>query len=79
MDGSDKSGFRRALVFGAGKSGGAASELLRHCGAEVRVLDGDDAYPDGAWDLAVTSPGVPLTHPWQVAARAAGVSVISEL
>ena len=77
-----------ALVFGAGKSGAAAAELLRRVNgragarpsrAEVRVLDGDDAYPDGAWDLAVTSPGVPLTHPWQVAARAAGVPVISEL
>jgi len=68
-----------ALVFGAGKSGAAAAALLRRVGAEVRVLDGDDAYPDGAWDLAVTSPGVPLTHPWQVAARVAGVPVISEL
>jgi len=81
-----------ALVFGAGKSGAAAAELLRRDGVgrdgvrhsragqgEVRVLDGDDAYPDGAWDLAVTSPGVPLDHPWQVAARAAGVPVISEL
>ena len=68
-----------ALVFGAGKSGAAAVALLRRNGADVRVLDGDDAYPDGAWDLAVTSPGVPLTHPWQVAARAAGVPVISEL
>ena len=77
-----------ALVFGAGKSGAAAAGLLRRvngrAGArpsrvEVRVLDGDDVYPDGAWDLAVTSPGVPLDHPWQVAARAAGVPVISEL
>ena len=79
-----------ALVFGAGKSGSAAAELLRRLGIGragarpsrsdvVRVLDGDDAYPDGAWDLAVTSPGVPLDHPWQVAARAAGVPVISEL
>ena len=80
-----------ALVFGAGISGAAAAELLRRVngcaaarpsreeGVVVRVLDGDDAYPDGAWDLAVTSPGVPLTHPWQVAARAAGVPVISEL
>ena len=68
-----------ALVFGAGKSGAAAAGLLRRVGAEGRVLDGGDAYPDGTWDLAVTSPGVPLTHPWQVAARAAGVPVISEL
>ena len=58
-----------ALVFGAGKSGAAAAELLRRvdfgrAGArpsragqgEVRVLDGGDAYPDGTWDLAVTSP-----------------------
>ena len=67
------------LVFGAGKSGAAAAVLLRRDGANVRVLDGDDAYPDGVWDLAVTSPGVPLTHPWQVAARAAGVPVFSEL
>ena len=80
-----------ALVFGAGKSGAAAAELLRRVGGRaaarpsreegvvVRVLDGDDVYPDGAWDLAVTSPGVPIDHPWQVAARAAGVPVISEL
>ena len=76
-----------ALVFGAGKSGAAAAALLgrdkrgrsRAGQSVVRVLDGDDAYPGGVWDLAVTSPGVPLTHPWQVAARAAGVPVISEL
>ena len=37
-----------ALVFGAGKSGAAAAALLRRDGAEVRVLDGDDAYPEGA-------------------------------
>ena len=72
-------GWRRALVFGAGKSGTAAAALLRRDGAEVRVLDGDDEYPGGAWDVAVASPGVPLAHPWQVAARAAGVPVISEL
>ena len=67
------------LVFGEGKSGAAAAALLRRDGADVRILDGDDTYPGGVWDLAVTSPGVPLTHPWQVAARAAGVPVISEL
>ncbi len=68
-----------ALVLGNGRSGRAAAELLRREGARVVVLDGDDQWPDGAWDLCVTSPGIPLDHPWQVAARAAGVKVISEL
>ncbi len=68
-----------ALVLGNGRSGRAAAELLRREGARVVVLDGEDKWPDGAWDLCVTSPGIPLDHPWQVAARAAGVKVISEL
>ncbi len=68
-----------ALVLGNGRSGRAAAELLRREGARVVVLDGEDAWPDGAWDICVTSPGIPLDHPWQVAARAAGVKVISEL
>ena len=68
-----------ALVLGNGRSGRAAAELLRREGARVVVLDGDDAWPGGEWDLCVTSPGIPLGHPWQVAARAAGVKVISEL
>ncbi len=68
-----------ALVLGNGRSGRAAAELLRREGARVIVLDGEDKWPDGAWDLCVTSPGIPLGHPWQVAARAAGVKVISEL
>ena len=68
-----------ALVLGNGRSGRAAAELLRREGAHIVVLDGDDAWPGGAWDVCVTSPGIPLGHPWQVAARAAGVKVISEL
>ena len=69
----------KVLVFGNGKSGKAAAELLRREGAAVSVLDGNDPWPKGAFDLAVTSPGVPLDHPWQVAARERGVRVISEL
>ena len=68
-----------AIVLGNGRSGRAAAALLRREGARVVVLDGDDAWPGGAWDLCVTSPGIPLGHQWQAAARAAGVKVISEL
>ena len=68
-----------AIVLGNGRSGRAAAELLHREGAHVAVLDGDDAWPGGAWDVCVTSPGIPLGHPWQVAARAAGVKVVSEL
>ena len=68
-----------ALVFGNGRSGKAAAELLRREGMEVAVLDGEDAFPSGGFSLAVTSPGVPLSHPWQVRARELGIPVISEL
>ena len=68
-----------AIVLGNGRSGRAAAELLRREGARVVVLDGTDRWPGGAWDVCVTSPGIALDHPWQVAARAAGVKVISEL
>ena len=69
----------RAVVLGNGGSGKVAAELLRREGFAVSILDGEDHWPYGSWDLCVTSPGIPLTHPWQVAARAAGVPVISEL
>ena len=68
-----------AVVLGNGRSGKAAAELLRREGARATVLDGGDAWPEGPLDICVTSPGVPLDHPWQKAARAAGVPVVSEL
>ena len=68
-----------AIVLGNGGSGKAAMKLLSSEGWHVHVLDGDDQWPEGDWDLCVTSPGVPLDHPWQKAARAAGIKVISEL
>lgn len=68
-----------AVVLGNGGSGKAAAELLRREGWCVRVLDGDDKWPDGDWDLCVTSPGIPLDHRWQVSARNKGIRVVSEL
>jgi len=71
----------RALVFGRGLSGEAAAELLAAQGWRVTVLEGDDVFPQDLAGVArcVTSPGVPLDHPWQRAARAAGLIVMSEL
>ena len=69
-----------AIVLGNGGSGKAAAELLRREGWAVRILDGDDPWPNGeACEMCVTSPGVPLGHQWQRAARDAGLTVISEL
>ncbi len=68
-----------AVVLGNGRSGKAAAELLSREGWSVRVLDGDDAWPSIGVDLCVASPGVPLDHLWQIAARAAGIKVVSEL
>ncbi len=71
--------MKTALVLGKGGSGCAAAELLRREGWSVLVVDGDDPFPASRVDLCVTSPGVPLDHPWQMAARAANVPVVSEL
>ncbi len=71
--------MKTALVLGNGGSGRAAAELLRREGWSVVVVDGDDPFPACHLDLCVTSPGIPLDHRWQKAARAAGVPVISEL
>ena len=68
-----------AVILGNGGSGKASAELLRREGWRVTVLDGTDAWPEGAWDLCVTSPGVPMDHPWQNAARSHGVRIMSEL
>ena len=68
-----------AIVLGNGRSGKAAAELLRREGWCVHVLDGDDTWPDGIWNLCVTSPGIPLDHRWQEVARNSGVRIISEL
>ncbi len=72
----------RALVLGLGRSGKAARALLLSRGMDVVALDKGDAFPaaDGApFAFAVVSPGLALSHPWIVAARARGIPLKSEL
>ncbi|MDR3216732.1 MAG: UDP-N-acetylmuramoyl-L-alanine--D-glutamate ligase [Clostridiaceae bacterium] len=86
---------KTVLVYGYGKSGVSASELLLRNGARVLVWDDDkDALAlvsekSGAVrmcaaelagvDLVVVSPGVPFDTPMLLEARLRGIRVISEI
>ncbi len=67
------------LVLGCGRSGKAAEALLKAQGRDVVVLDGEARLPEAAAELAVVSPGVPLTHPWAAECRRRGIPLKSEL
>jgi len=69
------------LILGYGGSGKAAESLARKLGYGAVVLQDDarDAVPDGDFAFAITSPGIARAHPWQVACRARGIRVMSEL
>ncbi|WP_457600421.1 UDP-N-acetylmuramoyl-L-alanine--D-glutamate ligase [Hydrogenivirga sp.] len=71
------------LVWGLGKSGRAAADLLKEKG--LRVFSGDDAAGDD-WreylkeaDTLVLSPGVPPSHPLWKEALEREIEVIGEL
>jgi UDP-N-acetylmuramoylalanine--D-glutamate ligase len=68
-----------AVVLGNGRSGRAAAELLLREGWSVRILDGDEQWPNEKFDLCVTSPGVAIDHVWQKSAEAESIKIISEL
>ena len=71
------------LVWGLGKSGTSAVELLK--GKKDRVIAGDDARGDrweefiGEIDTLVLSPGVPPSHPLWKEAQRREIEVIGEL
>ena len=74
-------------VLGAGVSGRAVVALIERLGGAARLFDensadGCDTFrPGGAGEfkLVVYSPGFPPTHPWIIAARAAGCTCLGEL
>lgn len=47
--------------------------------AGVRVVHSPHELPDGAFELCVVSPGVPVSSPWIQVARARGIPVVAEL
>ncbi len=55
--------------------------LLGRLGFSVTVLAGDTPFPDDgqAFEFAVVSPGIALTHPWLAAAKRRGIPLRSEL
>jgi UDP-N-acetylmuramoylalanine--D-glutamate ligase len=83
-----------ALVLGLGRSGKAAARLLASEGASVTSIDEAEidwihpgvtvlgpmhSLPDGPFDLAVVSPGIPPGGPWLTELLARGVHCVSEL
>lgn len=54
----------RAVVIGKGKSGKSAFSFLQKKGIEAFLIDTNDPFPKGIFDLAILSPGIPLSHPY---------------
>lgn len=84
----------KVLVYGLGRSGGAAARLLRRQGHDIWTYDaaapqGDDLSALGCVqtdtpletpaDLCVAAPGVPYDAPDLVALRKKGVETIGEV
>lgn len=55
----------------------AKAQTLKAAGCAVQVGVAD--LPPGPFDLAILSPGIPVTNPWVMELRRRGVTVISEL
>lgn len=69
-------GGRASVVDAAWKADAVAA--FAHEGFSCLTADRDH-LPDGAYDLVVVSPAIPLEHPWIVTARDRGLALISEL
>ncbi|MGE4488593.1 MAG: UDP-N-acetylmuramoyl-L-alanine--D-glutamate ligase [Kiritimatiellales bacterium] len=77
--------YKKALVIGCGRSGRAAEALLRseHCLVRsiCEEITPDYSYEDLHYDpeVAIVSPGVPLTHPWIKDLVERGIPLLSEI
>ena len=83
----------RCVVLGAGNSGRAAVRILQSIGARVALVDSgaitnppacdiferSATLPEGDFDLCVTSPSIPLGHPFIEKCRKRSIPVISEM
>ena len=45
----------------------------------ITCLNATDTLPDGAYDLLIVSPSIPMDHPWLKIARTRGLAIISEM
>ena len=57
---------KKVLIYGSGKSGQGAAELLKKAGAFPEIFDDSMKDPQGepaSYDLLVMSPGVPTDLP----------------
>ncbi|MCI1726506.1 MAG: UDP-N-acetylmuramoyl-L-alanine--D-glutamate ligase [Lachnospiraceae bacterium] len=73
---------KKVLIYGSGKSGQGAAELLKKVGAVPEIFDDSMGSPKGipsSYDLLVMSPGVPTDLPRVEEFRAAGVKVWGEV
>ena len=85
----------RVVVIGLGRSGKSVAHFLAQKGVRVLGVDSSpqalcacpyvhesylesDEFPSGV-DYVVRSPGVPLEHPWVIAAKAAQIPVMTDI
>lgn len=68
-----------AEVTALDRSAAPAETAAKLEAAGIRIIQSDGLLPEGAFDLCVVSPGVPVNAPWIQAARERGIPTLAEL